>query len=256
MKVVLYGSPVIPFAEYLQERLGRTFQLVAIDYDANEQQLQAAFDAAQAVIAVRFDTQVPCVASLQLVQVPGVGCDEIDVSSLPTTATLCNVAEHGDAVAEYVVLGMLQWCHRFFEADRSFRAGSWERSSRFQAEPHRQLSGSVVGIVGYGLIGRAVAAHLQGFNVTTLVCNRSRPPQDNLHCRSYSLNELDEMAAQCDFLIIAIALFRETTDLVDRPQLAAMPPDSVLVNVARGPVVNEDALFEQFRRRGCKALIP
>ncbi len=247
MRVVLYGSPVKSFGEFLQKRLTKGFELTAVDYDASEQELETAFAGAEAVIAVRFDARIPRVPSLKLVQVPGVGCDEIDISLLPPEAALCNVYGHGDAVAEYVLLGMLQWCHRFCEADASFRSGGWERSSRFQAPPHRELSGSVVGIVGYGLIGRAVAAHLQGFNVTTLVCNRSKPVQDTLHSRSYSLDELSDMVATCDFLVVSIALTPETTDLINKNQLIAMRPDAVLVNVARGPVINEDALFDALK---------
>ena len=243
MKVVLYGSPVISFGDLLQKRLSNGYELTAVDYDASDQDIEAAFAGAQAVITVRFDKRIPCVPSLTLVQVPGVGCDEIDTSLLPSTATLCNVYGHGDAVAEYVLLGMLQWCHQFYEADASFRSGGWERSSRFQAPPHRELSGSVVGIVGYGLIGQAVATHLQGFNVTTLVCNRSKPAQDALHSQSYSLSELGEMVTKCDFLVVSVALSGETTDLIDKNLLVAMKSDAVLVNVARGPVINEDALF-------------
>lgn len=243
MKVVLYGSPVISFSDSLQERLTPEFELIAVDYDATEQELAVAFAGAQAMIAVRFDARIPTVPTLRLVQVPGVGCDEIDHAVLPAAVSLCNVHEHGNAVAEFVVLGMLQWCHRFFEADASFRSGIWERSSRFQAPPHRELLGSVVGVVGYGLIGRAIARHLQGFDVTTLVCNRSKPAHDALHNRWYKLRELGDMAAESDFLIVSIPLTDSTTNLIDKETLKRMRPDAVLINVARGRVVNESALF-------------
>ncbi len=247
MKVVLYGSPVISFDEDLRERLPTEFEISGVDYDSTERELTAAFVGAEAVIAVRYDESIPAVPSLRLVQVPGVGCDEIDISLLPTDATLCNVHGHGDGVAEYVVLGMLQWCHRFFEADASFRTGSWERSSRLQADPHRELSGCVVGIVGYGLIGRAVATHLQGFGVTTLICNRSKPATDGLHARSFGLGDLREMAEQCDFLVVSIPLTEATRDLLNKEVLDSMKSNAVLINVSRGPIVNETALFDALR---------
>ncbi len=247
MKVVLYGSPVISFSEYLLGNLTSEFNLVAVDYNATEDELAIAFAGAEAVITVRYDEKIPSVPTLRLVQVPGVGCDEIDNSALPVKASLCNVYGHGDGVAEFVILGMLQWCHRLFEADASFRSGSWEYSSRFQAPPHRELSGCVVGIVGYGLIGRSIAKHLQGFNVTTLVCNRSKPVDDALHSKSYALSDLGEMASECDFLIVSIPLTESTTNLIDYKILAKMKPDAVLINVARGPVINESTFFSALR---------
>lgn len=247
MKVVLYGGPVISFGESLRKRLTPGFELATVDYDATDHELAAALAEAQALVAVRYDGRLPSVPTLRLVQVPGVGCDEIDASVLPANVTLCNVHGHGDAVAEFAILGMLQWCHRFFEADASFRAGSWERSSRLQASPHRELSGSVVGIIGYGLIGRGIAEHLRGFNVTTLVCNRSKPASDALHSRHYPLSDIGAMAAECDFLVVSIPLTEATTNLVDKEVLAAMKPEAVLVNVARGQVINEAAFFDALR---------
>lgn len=247
MKVVLYGSPVLSFEADLRQRLPSDFEISAVDYDSTDAELSEAFAGADATIAVRYDARIPAVPSLRMVQVPGVGCDEIDTSVLPENARVCNVHSHGDGVAEYVVLGMLQWCHRFFEAHASFQSGSWERSSRLNAAPHCELSGSVVGIIGYGLIGRSVAAHLQGFGVTTLICNRSKPAEDGLHTRFFRLDDIKAMAGQCDFLVVSIPLTNVTRDLLSHQQLAAMKANAVLINVSRGPVVNESALFGALR---------
>lgn len=249
MKVVLYGSPVIAFLPVLRARLSPEFEIVAADYDATDDELAAAFNDATAVVTVRYDYRIPGSESIRLVQVPGVGCDEIDRSLLPVEATLCNVYGHGDGVAEYAMLGMLQFCHQVFEADASFRAGSWSRSSRMQAPPHRELSGSTVGIVGYGVIGRALAEHLQGFKVTTLVCNRSDPGEDAVVEKSYPLKDLRTMVGRCDFLVVSVPLVDSTIDLIDQDIFAAMKETAVLINVARGPVVNESALYSALDKK-------
>lgn len=249
MKVVLYGSPVIAFEPVLLAQLPETFDIVAVDYDATDDDLEVAFRDAAAVVAVRFDSRIPSSDSIRLVQVPGVGCDEIDRTIFPAKATLCNVYGHGDGVAEYVMLGMLQFCHRLFEADASFRTGSWARSSRMQAPPHQELSGSTVGIVGYGVIGRSVARHLEGFGVTTLVCNRSDPGEDALVQEFFRLEDLCKMAGTCDFLVVSVPLVESTIDLIDQNVFAAMKSNALLVNVARGAVVNEHALYNALDRK-------
>lgn len=249
MNIVLYGAPVMSFSSRLQGLLGDAFELRLVDYDADDREMAKAFDGSQAVVTVRFDARIPHDNVLELVQVPGVGCDEINVDLLPEGSALCNVNGHGEAVAEYVLLAMLQWCIRFAEANDSFRAGSWLRSSRFQASPHRELAGSTVGIVGYGLIGQSIAERLQGFNVRNLVCCRTEPKHHRLYHTWYALKELPAMVADCDFLVIALPLTSSTRNLVDENIFNKMKRDAVLINVARGPIVNESDLFAALQGR-------
>lgn len=243
MKVVLYGPPVADRKEWLASILGTDWDVAYIDYAAPEAEKRAVMADAHAIISVRHDVALPADAPLQLIQVPGVGCDEIDCSLIPRGATLCNVHGHEAAVAEYVILQMLAWRHRTQAAADSFRQGSWERSSRFGAEPHGELAGSTVGIVGFGGIGRALAARLHAFKVRILVANRSRvdtaPNVDGFH----PLDRIDDMFSACDFGVIAIELNDQTRGLIGKRQLTALGKNGVLVNVARGPIVDEDALW-------------
>ena len=201
---------------------------------------------AEGVITVRWHAELPRPAGLRLVQVPGVGCDEIDLAALPATATLCNVRGHGAGAAEYVLLQLLEWCHRLDKAEAVFRTGSWAGSSRFGAPPHRELRDATIGLVGFGDIGRALVERLAPFGVRLLVANRSRHA-DGAVSSWYGLDELPEMFAACDFAVLAIALTEATRGLVGRPALDALGPDGVLVNVARGPVVDETALWEALK---------
>ncbi len=243
MKVVLYGSPVVAFENNLRQRVSDDFDLVAIDYGAGSENMIAAFGDASAVVTVRFDQDIPPAPNLALVQVPGVGCDEIDLAALPPTATLCNVYGHAEAVAEFAILALLQWCHRFCEANASFKSGSWERSSRFGTPPHGELFGRVVGLVGYGHVGRAIAKRLAGFGVTTLVCNRTPPSDIPNVAKTYELRELPNMLEECDFIIVSVALTEETSGLLGPSSFASMKKRAVLINVARGPIVDEEALY-------------
>ncbi len=244
MKVMLYGSPVAALRPGLGERLGPATTIVVADYADPPETIAARLEGCEALIAVRYDANVPPSPALRLLQVPGVGYDEIALEHLPPAATLCNVSEHGPAVSEYVVAALLARATGLCAADAAFRAGSWEHSSRMGATPHTELFGARVGIVGFGLIGRELARRLRPFAVRIEVCNRSDPGPSHEVDQYHPLARLREMSAGCDVLVLTVALTPETTGLVDRAVLAALPAGALLVNVARGPVVDEDALYE------------
>ncbi|WP_108659187.1 2-hydroxyacid dehydrogenase [Acuticoccus kandeliae] len=248
MKVVLYGGTGLSFRERLAARLSPDFTLVSADFGASPA-TRAAFDGAEAVVTAQFNRTTPASAALRLIQTTGVGYDGIDIAAVPGRATLCNVTGHGEGVAEYVILSMLQACHRFCEANASFKRGSWARSNKLGAAPHRELAGSVVGIVGYGLIGRSIATRLAPFGVTTIAANRSPIEDDPNLAETFTLKDVAAMAAKVDFLVVAVALTDQTRGLINRAVLSGMKRRAVVVNVARGPVVEEAALFEALRTR-------
>ncbi|MFC6486483.1 2-hydroxyacid dehydrogenase [Nitratireductor sp. GCM10026969] len=248
-KVVIHGDSFADRQADIETALGDKFRIVAVGLGAAAEEKQAAFDDAVAAITVRYDAATPAPASLRLVQVPGIGWDDIDLAHIPPGANVCNVGGHETGVAEYAVAQMLEWCHRLRPAEESFRRGSWERSSRFGAAPHRELSGSTIGIVGFGAIGRVLARLLRGFGVRILVANRSPIPDGSGVDGRFALSDLPAMAAECDFLLVALALTQETRGLVDRAALDALGAKGVLVNVARGPVVDETALWQALSDR-------
>ncbi len=242
-KVVIYGDSFADRRTDIQTALGEAFSVITLSQDAAGAEKESAFANALATITVRIDAHTPAAPSLRLIQVPGIGWDEIDLGHVPPGAAVCNVGGHENGVAEYCTAQMLEWCHRLRPADESFRRGSWERSSRFGAPPHRELSGSTVGIVGFGAIGRVLARQLRGFDVRVLAANRSTIPADADVDGRYALTDIPAMLRDCDFAVVAVALTPETRGLIDTAALDALGPDGVLVNVARGPVVDETALW-------------
>lgn len=243
MKIMLYGSPVGVLRQGLSERLsGASF--VTADYTDNSETVAERLEGCEAMVAVRLDGTVPVPPSVKLVQVPGIGYDEIDLHEVPPSITVCNVGEHGPAVAEYVVGTLLARAINLCEVDTAFRGGSWRHSSRMGALPHAELLGARVGLVGFGQIGREVASRLRPFGVTIDICNRSEIPASDLFDRYWPISSLTEMAAVCDILIVTVGLTSETRGLVQDDVLSSLPKGAVLVNVARGPIVDEDALFK------------
>lgn len=247
LPVVLNGATLTGRAAWLQAELGPGFRCNAVDETTPGDLRRAWLGEAAALLTVAFDRELPVGPSLRLVQVPGIGYDAIDLAALPPSATLCNVGQHEGAVAEYVILQVLEWRHRTSEAESLLRLGDWSRSSRMGALPHNELAGARVGIVGYGAIGRALAKRLRPFEVEILAANRTMPADQNGLEACFSLDEIDQLMRAVDIAVLCIAATPETTRLVDRRVLEALGPEGLLVNVARASIVDEQALFETLR---------
>ncbi|GLQ53872.1 NAD(P)-dependent oxidoreductase [Devosia nitrariae] len=243
-RIVIYGNAFADRLDAIAERLGDGFEIAHVPADLPPERMAEAFADAFAVIAVNTAEHLPLSDGLRLLQVPGIGWDGVDVAHVPASAEIANVGGHESAVAEYCLAQMLDWCHRLRAADAEFRAGSWARSSRFGGKPHRELRGSTVGIVGYGGIGRDLARMLRALDVKVVAANRSPSAFDDHVDARFGLDAVPQVLAQCDFAVIAVALTPETKGLIGKAALAALGPEGVLVNVARGPVVDEEALFE------------
>ncbi|MDR6688705.1 glyoxylate reductase [Arthrobacter sp. 1088] len=157
-----------------------------------------------------------------------------------------------DATADITMLLILGTARRVVEADRVVREGKflgWEPEFMLG----RDVSGAVLGLAGFGRIARAVARRALGFGIEVLFA--PRPPGD----RPVSDQELGEFAGKVrqvpwlelvkrsDFLSLHVPLNEQTRHLVNADVLAGMKPDSILINTARGPVVDEAALVEALR---------
>lgn len=245
-EVVLYGAPVVGFVDELRARMSVEADIVTVDYHEPDDRVSVAFSAADVIVTNRFRRQQGTLDRLKLVQTPGAGLDEIDLSAVPMHIPVCNVYEHESGVAEYVFLAMLEYCWKLVQAEAGFRAGDWGRSSRFNGPPARELGGKTIGIVGLGRVGRAVARRARAFGMDVLAASR------NVHTgcevrRAYRLADLCDMLPHCDVVLVSCALTEETRDLIGLRELSIMKPAAFLINVSRGPVVEEEALFNALR---------
>jgi phosphoglycerate dehydrogenase-like enzyme len=145
------------------------------------------------------------------------------------------------SLGEFVLGAILYFAKDFRRLLRSQAAGVWEPFD----VPF--LEGQTVGIVGYGDIGRAVATRVRAMGMRVLALKRQGPPLynvDPLVDRIYGPENRCEMLAQCDFVVIAAPLTAETRGMLGTAEFAAMKPGAVLVNVGRGPIVDEAALIQ------------
>jgi phosphoglycerate dehydrogenase-like enzyme len=185
---------------------------------------------------------------LRFIQVSGAGCDGIAFEALARGVVVANTYGHERAIAEYVVMAMIALSRRLLENHDSMRRGMW--ASIFSSPlgwPHHEISGRTVGLLGFGHVGREVARLLRSFGTRVMALD---PYLEKDRLDTYGLdrvcgpNDIEVLFSESDFLVLALPLTPETTGLVDGRLLSLMRRDSFLINVARGPIVQEDALFE------------
>lgn len=171
----------------------------------------------------------------------GVGYDAIDVAA--ATERGIKVTNTPDVLTDDVAdlaVGMLIAATRQMpQADAYVRAGRWAAEGEYPLL--RKVSGKRAGIVGLGRIGRAIADRLAAFHMP--IAYYSRAPKDTPEGWQHYA-DLAKLAAEVDYLIVALAGGPETAGLVSREVIAALEPDAMLVNISRGTTVDEGALLD------------
>jgi phosphoglycerate dehydrogenase-like enzyme len=147
---------------------------------------------------------------------------------------------HGPQMSEMALLHMLALARGMRTMVRNQAAGTWERV------PQRILQSRTVGIVGMGAVGTHLAGVCKAFGMRVYGFSRTIRPVPGVD-RMLSRDDLARVAPELDFLVLVVPATPETSHLVDAALLAAMKPTAYLINLGRGPVVDEDALAEALR---------
>ncbi len=174
---------------------------------------------------------------LRVISRVGVGYDSIDVDAASAAGVQIATTPGGNerVVADHTLALVLAVLRRVPELERDVRNGGWNRTGRYVP---RQLSGATVGLVGYGAIGRLVAERLAGFRVELIVHDPALGDDST---------PLDELLARSTVVSLHCPLLPATHHLINADTLRLMRPDAVLVNAARGPIVDEVALIDALR---------
>lgn len=184
---------------------------------------------------------------LRVIARVGVGLDSIDVAAATAlgVAVTTTPGANEPTVADHALGLMLAVLRRICEHDAAIRRSEWRRTG---GHTPRMLTGLTVGLVGYGRIGRLVAERLVGFGVRIVICDPAFAATNRL-----DVVALDTLLRVSDVVSLHVPLTPETRGMIGSRELALMRPDAVLVNTARGGVVDEDALaraLEQGRLAG------
>ena len=177
--------------------------------------------------------------AVRLIQLISAGVNHVPFDDLsPSIGIAANAGGWADAVAEYVLAMTLALARRLLQNHTDLARGQLNRRT-----PGRELRGAVVGIVGYGGIGRASARLFGAFGAPIHAIGRTPPTDESLEW-SASLDKLDELLATADIIVLALPLTKATRGLIGRRELARTKGDAILVNVARAEIIDEDALYQ------------
>jgi glyoxylate/hydroxypyruvate reductase A len=236
---VLYAPELLPVPRYAADHHGTRRDLDAAAHERWSSLL------ARADIAFDFDWREPArmpltAPRLRWVQATSSGIGEFLVktglaASDITFTTASGI--HAAPLAEFAMLGLLYFLREVPMLARMKREHLWERFTSRSAEGSRVL------VIGLGSVGRAVAAACRAFGMEVWGMRRSGPPVEGL-AREITRSQLVEALGAVDAVVMACPLTPETRGLLGRREIEAMRPGAILVNVARGTVVDEPAMIE------------
>ena len=248
---VFYNSLGTPEIYDLMQRLKPpSLELVLLEKDDDEERIVKVRDCEAIIAAATRLTRrtIEAAPRLRFVQHQGVGYhDTIDVPTLIERDIRLAVSTAGTiGVAEHAVMLTLAAARRLTFADPELRRGNWHANSLRPVSI--ELAGKTVGYVGMGRIGQAAAERFRGFQTRGLYAdpNVRLPPEREAEL-GLEPASLDRLLQEADVVTLHLPLTSETRNLIGRDELALMRPNSILINTARGGIVNETALVEALK---------
>lgn len=200
-------------------------------------------------LLIRSDTQVTqkvlqAAKRLKLIGRAGIGVDNVDIAAATELGVIVMNTPDANATttAELAVAHMMSLSRHLPTADRSVRAGKWERSKLMGSEvAHKTLA-----ILGFGTIGRIVAQRGLGLKMKVIAHDPFVAPEifQDLGVESVSL---DELVSSADYLTLHCPLIEKTRNIIGKAQFAMMKKEAMLINCARGGLINEEALYDALK---------
>jgi phosphoglycerate dehydrogenase-like enzyme len=242
LRVAFVGALSASFAESARSHLAVPCEILITD----ETEVVSRLTDLDVLVTLVFTPTMGAAAKrLRLVQVPGAGLDRIDRAALPPGASLANVFGHETGIAEYVMGAMLAMSRGFGRLDAALRVGRWQSqwAPGTPPPPWPELAGRTLGILGYGHIGQALARRARAFEMDVIAIKRNASPSDP-YATVYAPDGLDDVLARADYLAITLPLTPTTRGLIGDRELRRMKANAILINVARGEIVDEEALYQ------------
>ena len=249
MLIVFHGRNAATFADGIGPLIDGAHEIHLLPDLLETAEQKRLYQAADVIVSSRYAGDLPRPEAVRLFHVPGAGVDAVDMALLPEDAAVCNCFGHETAIGEYVMAALLRHVVPIAHADQELRQGEWAYWSARDGSLHGELAGRSIGLLGYGHIGQHIARLADAFGMRVLVANR-RPVEPRAPvAASFTLDRLTEFCAEADYIVCSLPHLPETEGLVDAAAFAAMRPHAVLVNVGRGPVVDQQALFDALAER-------
>lgn len=242
----LWNAPAW-FADQVQKEFPQVTVVHLASYEGIEQHLR---DVEIAVTWSLRPEQFLAAKKLRWIHSPAAAVHQLIFPELVNSdVILTNAREvHGPVVAEHAMAQIFALAKRLPSAMRLQQRRSWGQQAMWEEYPRpREVAGATLGLVGLGSIGRAVVKLASAIGMRVIAV-REHPERGSDGAELiFGPAQLDEMLAQADYVVLAAPLTSSTRALIGTAQLSRMKPDACLINVGRGPLVDEDALAKALR---------
>lgn len=251
MHVLLQGRIAVDHLALFRSFANTEWQISTWDPDVDD---LPAFDELAATADVIIGGNIPRkswppVTQLKLIQIPWAGHNFTSSKMMAEGVPVANCYEHETAIAEYVMLAILEWQIRLSDMDRSFRTDGWGGRLPASGPFHREVRDHTLGIIGYGRIGEALAKRAAAFDMKVMATRRTVQETPAPLSWLGTQDQLPELLKQSDFIVLCCDLNPETTNLINEQTLNMMKANSVLINVARGEVIHEETLYNALKAK-------
>ena len=246
LKIVIPGGLDIDFEKYLKSNFKKINTLSnynILSVTKKPGLLTKELSDADVFITTRWPNKKIIAPKLKLIQIPAAGYDNIHFESVPKGCIVSNTFEHEIPMAEYCLLAMLESEIHLKKMDTQLRRGDWTgyfSSTSF----HGELYSRNLGIIGYGHIGKEISkrANAFGMNITAIVRDTEKYKKNN-KINFISIKDIKTIINKIDYLIVACPLNEKTKDMINLKLIKQMNKNAIIINIARGPIVNEEDLI-------------
>lgn len=192
------------------------------------------------------DELMAAAPQLRYIGLTATGTDNIDLDAASRhNVAVANIRAYcTESVVEHVIGVLLMLTHNLHRYDATVKAGNWQQADQFcmLTYPIRQLSSMTLGIIGYGELGRGVAEAARAFGMSIVVA--ARPGTTEVPAGRVAI---DDLLAEADVISLHCPLTEDTRNLIDQAALARMRPGAILINTARGALIDAEALVQALR---------
>ncbi len=251
MKIVILDGQALNPGDLSWEKATRLGETVIYDQTVTEAETIARIGDAQIVITnktVITEAILDACPNIKLICISATGYNNVDgTAARKRNIPVCNVPGYGTtSVAQFTIALLLELCHRIGYHSDLVHEGEWEKCPNFcfWRTPQTELTGKTFGIIGYGSIGRAVAPIAAALGMNVIAHSRTRREDP---AGITEMVDLDTLLRRSDVISLHCPLFPETEGIICAETIAKMKDGVMILNTARGPLIDENALADALR---------
>lgn len=256
MKILLTKSFFDSDIEYIESRL---LPGIELDEPKNFEESTIADSAVDADVLMGGLVSEPVLKAakkLKFIQIPWTGVNNLDFDLIEKYGvTVCNSHSNSSIVAEHAIALMMDAAKKITYHDRLMREGNWNRpglNDNAISPFSKKISNANIAIIGFGSIGKDIYRMMKGFNSQFKVFNRSGNIDESINEGNISYHSIDTVYKEIkniDFVFVALPLTDATEEIIDAKFIQSMNREAVLINVSRGEIIEEQALYRALRNR-------